>query len=316
VSVGDLGYASEGVDECALTHSLDTVIEILQSERKSGRIMGGKIMESFVELSMPRKLAVVGDLHGDITSLWRILHQIDAEAFLGDSHNKLIFLGDYVDRGSNSVAVLFAICSLKKKFPGSVILMRGNHEAPLEFPFPSHNLPTEVIKHYGYHRGKLIYNEKILPFFRFLTLATLIEGSLFLVHGGVPTGTFDHTYKETICNAERTYTSNTIMEEILWNDPRQGIRNKDGWEYSRRGIGKHFGIEISRKWLRLSQTRVIVRGHEPCQGFRIDHDGSVVTLFSCQEPYPSFQAAYISINEQELKSINDAAELSSQIYKI
>ena len=106
------------------------------------------------------------------------------------------------------------------------------------------------------------------------------------------------------------------MEEILWNDPRQGIRNNEGWEYSRRGIGKHFGIEISRKWLRLSKARVIVRGHEPCQGFRIDHDGAVITLFSCQEPYPTFQAAYIITNEQELKTINDAVDLSSQIYKV
>lgn len=106
------------------------------------------------------------------------------------------------------------------------------------------------------------------------------------------------------------------MEEILWNDPRQGIRNRDGWEYSRRGIGKHFGIEISRKWLRISKTRVIVRGHEPCQGFRIDHDGSVITLFSSQEPYPNFQAAYMSVNDHELKSVEDAVDLSSQIYKL
>ena len=50
------------------------------------------------------------------------------------------------------------------------------------------------------------------------------------------------------------------MEEILWNDPREEIGNEDAWEYSRRGIGKHFGVEISRKWLRLSGTKVIVRG--------------------------------------------------------
>ena len=316
LSVGDLGYASEGVDERDLTQSLDTVIEILQRERKSGGITGGMIKGSFVELYVPRKLAIVGDIHGDITTLWHILQEINVEVFLGNSHNKLIFLGDYVDRGPNSIAVLFAICSLKKKFPESVILMRGNHEAPIEFPFPSHDLPTEVIKQYGYHRGKLIYNEKILPFFRLLTLATLIEGSLFLVHGGVPTGNFDYTFKDTICTADQTYTNNSIMEEILWNDPRQGIRNNEGWEYSRRGIGKHFGIEISRKWLRLSKARVIVRGHEPCQGFRIDHDGAVITLFSCQEPYPTFQAAYIITNEQELKSINGAVDLSSQIYRV
>jgi hypothetical protein len=316
VNPGGLDKASVEMDEPRLTESLDCAIEILRHERKSGRIAGGSIKESFVELGVPSKLVIIGDIHGDITTLRYILNQINVDVMLGNSHNKLIFLGDYVDRGPDSLAVLYAICSLKTRFPESVILMRGNHEAPIEFPFPSHNLPAEIIDHFGYQRGKLVYNEKILPFFHLLTLATLIEGSLLLVHGGVPTGSYDDTFREHLSTAGRTYTNNTIMEEILWNDPRQGIRNRDGWEFSRRGIGKHFGIEISRKWLRISKTRVIVRGHEPCQGFRIDHDGSVITLFSCQEPYPNFQAAYMSVNEQELKSVEDAVDLSSQIYKL
>ncbi|HYZ94337.1 MAG TPA: hypothetical protein VE566_01120, partial [Nitrososphaeraceae archaeon] len=73
MSVGDFGYASDGVDERDLTQSLDTVIEILQRERKTGGITGGMIKGSFVELHVPRKLAVVGDIHGDITTLWHIL---------------------------------------------------------------------------------------------------------------------------------------------------------------------------------------------------------------------------------------------------
>jgi hypothetical protein len=316
LSSGSLGGESEELDESHLIESLDSVIKVLQKERERGWIQGGTIKGSYVELVVPRNLVIVGDIHGDITTLWFILDQIDFESFLSNPSNKLVFLGDYVDRGANSIAVLFAVSSLKRKFPDSVILMRGNHEAPIEFPFPSHNLPTEVISRFGYYRGRLIYNDKVLPFFRLLTLVTLIESSLFLVHGGVPTGNYDHTFRERLGSAEQTYTNNSIMEEILWNDPRQGIKNSEGWEYSRRGIGKHFGIEISRKWLGVSNTKVIVRGHEPCQGFRIDHDGSVMTLFSCQEPYPSFQAAYIYVDAQELQSVKDATDLSSQIYKI
>jgi serine/threonine-protein phosphatase PP1 catalytic subunit len=315
LSVKDLIYAFEGVTDHDFVQSLDNVIEVLQRERKTGLIVGGKIRESFAELSVPKRLVIVGDIHGDLTSLRRILTDMSFEAFLGDPNNKLIFLGDYVDRGTNSIGVIFVICRLKKKFPDSVILMRGNHEAPVEFPFPSHDLQVEVIRRYGYDKGKLIYNKKILPLFRLLTLATLIEGSLFLVHGGVPTGNLDHSFKDIISTADQTYLRNSIMEEILWNDPRQSLRTGD-WEYSRRGIGKHFGIEISRKWLRLSNTRVIVRGHEPCQGFRVDHDGSVMTLFSCREAYPTFQASYLFISNQELESANDAVDLSYRVIKI
>ena len=194
--------------------------------------------------------------------------------------------------------------------------MRGNHEAPVEFPFPSHDLPLQVIRRYGYDKGKLIYNEKILSFFSLLTLATLIKDSLFLVHGGVPTSDMNPRFKELISTAQQTYLHDTIMEEILWNDPRQGIKSNQNWEYSRRGIGKHFGIAITKGWLKLSNTKVIVRGHEPCQGFKIDHDGSVMTLFSCQEPYPNFQAAYFFVSDEELLSIQDAIRLSHFVKKI
>ncbi len=315
MSVEDLLNASEGVKDHDFIRSLDNVIEVLRSERETG-LVGGKVMECFAELVVPQRLAIVGDIHGDLTSLRSILMDLNFEVFLSEPANKLIFLGDYVDRGINSVGVMFVISRLKTRFPASVILMRGNHESPVEFPFPAHDLPVEVIRRYGYDKGKLIYNKKILAFFRWLTLATLIEGSLFLVHGGVPTGNLDHDFRETISNADRSYLFNSIMEEILWNDPRQAIRADDGWEYSSRGIGRYFGGEISRKWLRLTNTRVIVRGHEPCQGFRVDHDGSVLTLFSCQEPYPKFQASYLLASKQDLESIVDATELSQRVIKI
>lgn len=310
-----MNYASEGVRYSDLVRSLESAIGIMHTERKTG-LIGGKIKESFVELSIPKKLAIVGDLHGDLTSLRSILNGIRFEAFLGDPNNKLIFLGDYVDRGVNSIGVIFVVTRLKMKFPDSVILMRGNHEAPIEFPFPSHDLPVEVVRRYGYEKGKLVYNGKILPLFRLLTLATMIDESLFLVHGGVPTGDVDNNFREAISTADQTYLSNSIMEEILWNDPREEIENEDAWEYSRRGIGKHFGVEISRKWLRLSGTKVIVRGHEPCQGYRIDHGGSIMTLFSCKEPYPKFQASYLLVANQDLNSLNDALMLSQGVVRI
>jgi hypothetical protein len=315
LSVEDLKYASKGVQYSELVQSLERVVEVMHMERKTG-LLGGKVKESFVELRIPKKLAIVGDLHGDLTSLENILAGINFETFLGDPDNKLIFLGDYVDRGVNSVGVIFVVTRLKMKFPDSVILMRGNHEAPIEFPFPSHDLPIEIVRRYGYEKGKIIYNSKILPLFSLLTLATMIDDSLFLVHGGVPTGNLDNDFREAISTADHTFLSNSIMEEILWNDPRTDIRSEDAWEYSRRGIGKHFGAKISRKWLGISGTKVIIRGHEPCQGYRIDHGGSVMTLFSCKEPYPKFQGSYLLVTDHDLEFLDDAITLAKGVIRI
>jgi protein phosphatase len=67
---------------------------------------------------------------------------------------------------------------------------------------------------------------------------------------------------------------------------------------------------MTRKWLKASGAKTIVRGHEPCHGFKLDHDNMIITLFSCREAYPNFKAAYLSISEVNLDTISDAKDLS------
>jgi protein phosphatase len=106
------------------------------------------------------------------------------------------------------------------------------------------------------------------------------------------------------------------MEELLWNDPIEHINYGLDWEYSRRGYGKHFGIEISRKWLKASATKLVIRGHEPCQGFKINHEGKILTLFSCREAYPNFGAAYLRISGDELVKLAQGKDLVQHIRKL
>ena len=73
-----------------------------------------------------------------------------------------------------------------------------------------------------------------------------------------------------------------MLEEILWNDPRQIDENKEQ-ERSRRGLGRYFGTSVTRTWLQATDTKAVIRGHEPCLGFRLDHDNMIMTLFSCKD---------------------------------
>jgi len=289
-------------------YQIEQATQSLQAERQNGNIAGGKITGGLVEIHNLQNLAIISDLHGDSKSLFNILCEINYEQFLANPYNKIVFLGDYIDRGSDSIGILYSICYLKHVYPDSIILMRGNHEAPIEFPFVSHDLPYRIADRFG-SRSKTIYS-KLLSMFKMLTLSIIIDQRLLLVHGGLPTQDESiENYKKSIATAHENNVKSRVLEELLWNDPRE-IHNPLGWEASNRGFGRHFGEIVTRKWLKATGTKVIVRGHEPCPGYRIDHNGMILTLFSCKEPYPLFNTAFVLLSMDQLCRINNARQLS------
>ncbi len=72
------------------------------------------------------KLAVIGDIHGDSVRLSRALNSL-----LLDDSLHLIFVGDYVNRGLNTKAVLDLLLSAINKYPDRITLLRGNHDEAL-----------------------------------------------------------------------------------------------------------------------------------------------------------------------------------------
>lgn len=277
---------------------VEQAMTAMLAERNAGRIEGGMVRGGMVELAHVNKLAIVSDLHGDLQTLFHILDALGD--FLQDKGNKLMFLGDYVDRGSNSAGVLYAVCHLKGKHPDSVILLRGNHEAPAEFPFLPHDLPYEMEDRFG-APAKSLY-KRVLSLFRLMTLAAIVGDRLLLVHGGLPTEDFD---PRLIASAQENHVHDRMLEDLLWNDPRPA----EGWMPSHRGIGRYFGPDITGRWLNATNTKVVVRGHEPCDGFKVDHQGKVLTLFSSKEAYPSFGAAYLLVDGIKLAKVQNASDL-------
>ena len=72
---------------------------------------------------------IIGDLHSDSISLRAILDRSDFfNKVLGASRIRIIFLGDYIDRGKAHLRTLEHILVLKFLFPDSIYLLRGNHD--------------------------------------------------------------------------------------------------------------------------------------------------------------------------------------------
>jgi len=67
-----------------------------------------------------RTLAI-GDVHGCLVALKCLLEKVDPQ-----EDDRLVFLGDYVDRGPNSRGVIDLILELREKY--DVVCLTGNHE--------------------------------------------------------------------------------------------------------------------------------------------------------------------------------------------
>jgi serine/threonine protein phosphatase 1 len=71
----------------------------------------------------------IGDIHGRHDLLQALLQRIGNHA--GGSPHKLVFLGDYIDRGPDSAAVVGTVRLLQARSQPEVVCLKGNHEAML-----------------------------------------------------------------------------------------------------------------------------------------------------------------------------------------
>ncbi len=75
------------------------------------------------------RVYVVGDVHGCIEQLGALLRQIDDDiAAATDVACRIVFVGDYVDRGAASADVLRFVAQANRNHPDVVSALMGNHE--------------------------------------------------------------------------------------------------------------------------------------------------------------------------------------------
>lgn len=79
-------------------------------------------------------IIIFGDIHGQYKDLmrffdlWATQSEEDESIIEINNDYEYLFLGDYVDRGTNSLETMCLLLALKIKMPNQVHLLRGNHE--------------------------------------------------------------------------------------------------------------------------------------------------------------------------------------------
>jgi diadenosine tetraphosphatase ApaH/serine/threonine PP2A family protein phosphatase len=132
---------------------------------------------------------------------------------------------------------------------------------------------------------------KTRELFAYLYNAVLVEERYLIVHGGL-SPKIDGI--QDLAHAHMMHPEQEFLEDLLWSDPNDITQDVS---LSPRGAGKLFGKSVTERVLEKLNAKILIRGHEPCEeGFKINHDGRVLTLFSRRgAPYFNEYGAYLDL---------------------
>lgn len=132
------------------------------------------------------RIYAVGDIHGCIDQL-----NLMIELILDDVSNqtedwKIIFLGDYTDRGPNSPAVIRRLMKLQQDFGDNIICLMGNHD--LELTLGHVYLATDTLQQYriqypeeqGIPKEHMDWLKSLKPYYE--------DNQNYYIHGGLTLG--------------------------------------------------------------------------------------------------------------------------------
>lgn len=162
-----------------------------------------------LELEAPIK--IFGDVHGQFFDVFRLF---DIAGY-PSQHQKYLFIGDYVDRGKQSIETICLLLAFKIKYPEYFFLLRGNHEC------------QSINRMYGfYDECKRRYNVRMWkdfgPCFNVLPVCAVVDDRILCMHGGLSPDLNDLE----IINQQvrpKDVPDEGLLCDMLWSDPEIDI---------------------------------------------------------------------------------------------
>ena len=160
-------------------------------------------------------------------------------------------MGDYVDRGRDSVETFLLLLALKVRYKSRVTLLRGNHESRLITQV--YGFYDECLRKYG----SLNVWKSCTEIFDYLALAAVVDDNIFCVHGGLSPFLKEVKDIETI-DRVKEIPQEGLMCDILWSDPDQ----IEGWTITQRGAGYIYGKDTVDTFCYTNGLGLVARAHQ------------------------------------------------------
>lgn len=216
-------------------------------------------------------------------------------------------MGDFVDRGHNSVETLLLLLCLKALHPANITLLRGNHES------------RQITTVYGFYDECLrkFGNENAwrlcVDIFDCFSIAAVVDGAVLCVHGGLSPAIRTIDQMRSI-DRQQEIPHDGAFCDLMWSDP-EDIR--EAWQVSPRGAGYLFGNRVTSEFNHINGLSLISRAHQlVMEGLKYQFDEKLVTVWSA--PNYCYRcgnvAAILTIDESGGSSVKYFSETADSMH--
>ena len=240
----------------------------------------GSIFEKerrLIHLPSQGKVVFVGDTHGDLDASQQVIQRYLKKSYC------IVFLGDYVDRGSYSKENIQYLLELKLRHPERLFLLAGNHEGFMVKQFHPANfwdsISFEEREKYG------------LIFSKFPFVITTQNGILAL-HGVLP----DIKSLEEI---NRIKLGDENWDRMVWGDFVENETDYLGDLWGRPQFGRQYFNRLMGQY----QKQVLIRSHQPHAPLMM-FNNRCMTIFTSHVYLPIRNIAIADL-EKEIRSTED-----------
>ena len=220
--------------------------------------------DSMLKISAP--LYICGDIHGQYYDLLRVFEILDFPP-----KSNFLFLGDYVDRGKQSLECLLLLLCLKIKYPTKIFLLRGNHES------------EALNKIYGFYdeckrRISIKCFKKITNLFNILPITALINDNILCMHGGLSKELNNLEQLNKILRPTEI-PDDGLLCDLVWSDPSDELNEEFG--ENERNISVTFSKKVVEEFTNINGLDLICRAHQVVEeGFQFFAGMKLITVFT------------------------------------